>query len=197
MRCVIESLRTCALFSSVAALLGSSGQAYYAAANSCLDPHAGWRWAKGTVGVSVQWGAWAEVGMAAGDAVQARLQASGFELIGLAEGLAALHAATTRQGLGALAVLPARWEVAFGNVGVVPAFTLALAPQHTLDCFWSAFVRASAARRECGVRQRLLSSARSIPRGGARIAAPRVHWGSRCRREPDALSWSRSQVCSR
>ena len=112
--CATSVLRSCALFSSVAALLGGAGQANYAAANCCLDSHAAWRRTGGMVGVSVQWSAWAEVGMAAGGAVHARLQASGFDLIGLAEGLAALQVATCTPGASVLAVVPARWGVVLG-----------------------------------------------------------------------------------
>ena len=129
--CATSVLRSCALFSSVAALLGGAGQANYAAANCCLDSHAAWRHAGGMAGVSMQWGAWAEVGMAAGGAVHARLQASGFDLIGLAEGLAALQVATAQRGASVLAVVPARWGVVLGGTGMVPAFLTSVAPQRS------------------------------------------------------------------
>ena len=130
--CATSVLRACAFFSSVMALLGGGGQANYSAANSCLDTHAAWRRMGGLVGVSVQWGAWAEVGMAAGSAVHSRLVASGFDLIGLSEGLAALGAAVDQQGCPVLAVVPARWGVVLGVAGTAPAFLSSVAPRQRI-----------------------------------------------------------------
>jgi acyl transferase domain-containing protein len=127
--CATSALHSCTLFSSVAALLGGAGQANYAAANCCLDSHASWRRTSGTAGVSVQWGAWAEVGMAAGGAVHARLQTLGFGLVGLAEGLSALHAASSPASPSVLAVVPAQWDVILGSARVAPAFLSTVAPQ--------------------------------------------------------------------
>jgi acyl transferase domain-containing protein/NAD(P)-dependent dehydrogenase (short-subunit alcohol dehydrogenase family) len=53
------------LFSAAAALIGSPGQGNYAAANAFMDGLAHHRKAKGLPALSIDWGAWAEAGMAA------------------------------------------------------------------------------------------------------------------------------------
>ncbi len=59
------------LFSSLSALAGVPGQVDYCAANSFLDAFAQWKAAKdGTRTVTINWGAWQEVGMAAELATQ-------------------------------------------------------------------------------------------------------------------------------
>lgn len=62
------------LFSSVAGLLGNGGQVNHAAANAFLDVFAHYRQAQQLPGVSINWGAWAEVGAAAEIVKQSRTQ---------------------------------------------------------------------------------------------------------------------------
>ncbi|WP_189868114.1 type I polyketide synthase, partial [Streptomyces noursei] len=74
------------LFSSIAGVWGSGGQAGYAAGNAFLDALAQRRRAAGLVATSVAWGPWAEGGMAAIDSNEIELRRRG--LIAMAPELA-------------------------------------------------------------------------------------------------------------
>ncbi len=75
-------------FSSAASLLGARGQANYAAANSVMDAVVHHRRRLGLPGLSVNWGGWAESGMAT--RVSERMQAAGFRMLATKSALDAL-----------------------------------------------------------------------------------------------------------
>jgi acyl carrier protein len=121
------------LFSSVAALLGSPGQANYSAANAALDAAAQCAQQAGSTTISVQWGAWAGAGMAAGDASTAsRVERTGMALLLPQQGLAALQgllgpsqgqpASPVPPLLAANAFIWEKFNRRFGSAAVVPPF---------------------------------------------------------------------------
>jgi acyl transferase domain-containing protein/acyl carrier protein len=79
------------LFSSITALFGSPGQGSYAAANACLDALAYERYRRGQRALSINWGPWAEAGLAANLNGQHRdrLAAQGIRLLPPEKALAA------------------------------------------------------------------------------------------------------------
>ena len=64
-------------FSSIASLLGSAGQSNYAAANAFMDTLMQQRHALGLPGLSINWGGWADVGLAAHLAERIQMQGMG------------------------------------------------------------------------------------------------------------------------
>ena len=133
-------LRSCVLFSSVVALLGGGGQANYSAANACLDALSACRRSRGACSSSVQWGAWAEVGMAARGAARQRWEAmeasSGVGRIRLGQGLAALQMVAVPCSAAVVGVLPIQWSRMLGGGAAVPAFLSGLveAPLQRVRC---------------------------------------------------------------
>ena len=81
------------MFSSAASLVGAPGQANYAAANTMLDVIAQERRRSGRPGLSVNWGPWGQVGLAASQSMKERLAASGLTPLTTHEALAALETA--------------------------------------------------------------------------------------------------------
>ena len=108
------------LFSSVAALIGGGGQSNYAAANSSLDALSTCRRVRGAAASSLQWGPWADVGMAAGGSVNARIQASGLGLIGLEQGVAAFRASLQPRSAAVLSLVIITWGKFLGVMPAVP-----------------------------------------------------------------------------
>ena len=124
------------IFSSVAALLGSPGQANYSAANAALDALAQRAQLTGRASVSVQWGAWAGGGMASAETAT-RVERMGMSLVRPGHGLAALDGL-----MASSAVAP----VVAANPFLWPRFLQRLQPAQRTGLF-EAFVAAGGSER--------------------------------------------------
>ncbi|HZN17327.1 MAG TPA: type I polyketide synthase [Micromonosporaceae bacterium] len=113
------------LCSSAAALLGSAGQSSYVTANAFLDALAHHRRSLGLVATSVNWGPWADAGMAArmGGQQQQRLVAQGFQPLTAEQGTQALGR-LVEAGAVQVGVLPVDWPTHLSQFGgaVPPLF---------------------------------------------------------------------------
>ncbi|MBB4911539.1 type I polyketide synthase [Actinophytocola algeriensis] len=96
------------LFGSLAGVLGSGGQAGYAAANAYLDALAEHRHGLGRAATSVAWGPWAGGGMATDDEVSRGLARRGLTALPAGPALAALRQAVA-SGEPALTVADVDW----------------------------------------------------------------------------------------
>ncbi|NER93305.1 MAG: SDR family NAD(P)-dependent oxidoreductase [Symploca sp. SIO1B1] len=98
-------------FSSMASVLGNSGQGNYAAANAFMDAIAHYRRGMRLPGLSINWGAWAAGGMAASlDSLnQQRLDAIGMSAIEPERGMQALESLLSDSS-SQVGVLPIDWS---------------------------------------------------------------------------------------
>lgn len=105
------------LFSTGSSIMGAPGQANYSAANAFMDGLAHQRRSLGLPATSINWGAWAEVGMAAAVAEgnRNRWRAHGMEMIAPADGVRVLGRIMDELP-AQVAVLPFDWS-RFGTRG--------------------------------------------------------------------------------
>ncbi|RKZ93723.1 MAG: short-chain dehydrogenase [Candidatus Parabeggiatoa sp. nov. 1] len=99
-------------FSSVVSLLGSPAQGNYVAANAFMDALAHHRLALGLPGLSINWGPWAEAGMAADleSRNQRRIAEQGLSSIAPEDGLQVLGELLAAQDVAQVGVLPINWS---------------------------------------------------------------------------------------
>lgn len=116
------------LFSSAASLLGNPGQGNYATANAFMDGLAHYRKTLGLPCVSINWGPWDEMGMAAtlGDGRKRYLVQRGMDSIPPLQGLEFLAQVLQQQSMAQVALLPIHWPHllrAFPAVAEAPLFS--------------------------------------------------------------------------
>ena len=99
------------LFSSMASLFGNPGQGNYAAANAFMDALAHFRHAEGRRALSINWGPWSEIGMAAAAEADGRDRwtAQGVGSIPPDMGLQVLDTLIGSENIQ-VAVLPVNWQ---------------------------------------------------------------------------------------
>jgi len=102
--------------SSVSSLLGSPGQANYATANALLDGLIAQRRAQGLPATGVNFGPWAQGGMASSEAARANIGAQGLIPLEPSAALSAL-AEVVANGTGQATVIKANWQRAAKVLG--------------------------------------------------------------------------------
>jgi acyl transferase domain-containing protein/acyl-CoA synthetase (AMP-forming)/AMP-acid ligase II/acyl carrier protein len=96
-------------FSSAASVVGSFGQANYAAANAFMDALAHYRRARGLPALSLNWGPWAEIGMASGTDLAEEHARRGMVALPPENGLEIFGELLRQPGVGQVAVMAADW----------------------------------------------------------------------------------------
>jgi acyl transferase domain-containing protein/acyl carrier protein len=109
-------------FSSAASVLGSPGQANYAAANAFLDALAQHRRAKGLPALSINWGPWSDVGMAARHNRGKKLAQRGMASLAPADGLAVFDRLLRQEAsqVGVFRVERRQWQQFYQLSGEAP-----------------------------------------------------------------------------
>ena len=97
------------LFSSVASVIGSPGQSNYASANAFMDGLAQYRKQQGYPATAINWGPWADVGMASSEVVLRRLMHDGWQPMTASQGCDFIAHLLSARNLAQAAVIPVEW----------------------------------------------------------------------------------------
>lgn len=116
------------LYSSTAALLGSSGQSNHSAANSFMDALAHYRRAHGLPALSINWGIWSEIGSAAARKADEWMLSQGVGTISPDQGLEMLDMLFS-QDQAQIAVLPIDWATYVSQFKSTPTWLSSLAEE--------------------------------------------------------------------
>lgn len=156
------NLQLFALYSSVASVLGSPGQANYATGNAYLDGLAWQRRQLGLPAISINWGPWAE-GMADDERIAKRLALQGITPLGVDEAHAAMEQLLL-SGVAQGTIIDADWRrMRLGGGGETPAFLQDLA---------------GAKQRSRGGDSALVTKLKSLPSGTQRDLLVKTIQGS-------------------
>lgn len=132
------------MFSSTASVFGSPGQANHAAANAYLDALAHHRRGRGLPAVSINWGAWSEVGSAVDKGIDAWLGSRGVGTISPPLGLEAFRRVICSPA-AQVVVVPVDWPAFCNSDGGSPFITelraAPAAPQAAVTSFLQRFER--------------------------------------------------------
>lgn len=104
------------MFSTGASLIGSAGQGNHAAANMFMDMLAHHRRAQGLPALSINWGAWSEIGTVIRHQQSERFTIGGKSVITPQQGLK-IFARLLRDTPPQIGVLPVNWSEAFEQMG--------------------------------------------------------------------------------
>jgi acyl carrier protein len=162
------------MFSSIASIFGSAGQGNYAAANAFLDAFAHYRKSKGLPALSINWGAWNDLGMTAvlNGRDQLRWARQGIDGIVPEQGTNALRFLLQVPSISQAAAISIRWDTFLVSASASAPFFSEMArkykvqnrvqPGHSPSGFLQEFIKAPATRQQPMLRTYVREQTRQI-----------------------------------
>ena len=151
------------LYSSVASLFGSAGQANHAAANAFLDALAHFRHSQGLAALSINWGVWREVGAAADRGAVERSVEQGIDSFSPQEGLEVLGQ-LMHSSVNQIGVSPINWPLFLnGYKDHIPPFLTDIAAEELRASMKSSEAQAATHRPEILAHSQFLSQLAETP----------------------------------